>query len=133
MADCLFCKIASHRLPSYAVIENDDTIAFLDIHPLSTGHTVIIPKTHVARLHALPAPLVSSLFLTVKAVSDRIHASLKPDGFTVGINDGVGQGVNHVHVHIIPRWNSDNGGNLHTIVNNPPTESLENIAARIKS
>lgn len=127
--DCLFCKIASHVIPAHIVAEDDQTIAFLDIHPLSAGHTVVIPKTHANRITDLPAELSGPLFLTVKAVSDRIHASLKPDGFTIGINDGEGggQGVPHLHVHVIPRWVTDGGGNLHSIVHNPPTMSLEDV------
>ena len=132
--DCLFCKIAQHKSPSYTVIENDDSIAFLDIHPLSTGHTVVIPKQHADRIIDLPAPLVGRLFLTVKAVSDRIHASLKPDGLTIGINDGAGaqQGAGHLHVHIIPRWNGDGGSNVHAVVQNAPKESLAAILSKLK-
>ncbi len=122
--DCLFCKIANHEIPAQIVLEDDATLAFLDIHPLAPGHTVVIPKVHADRIIDLPEAAASALFLTVKRVSDRIHASLKPDGFTIGINDGEGggQGVPHLHVHIIPRFKTDGGGNLHSI-----------LAAKIKS
>ena len=133
--DCLFCKIAAHEIPAYIIAEDDATLAFLDIHPLAAGHTVVVPKTHAARITDLPGPLVGSVFLTVKRISDIIHASLKPDGFTIGINDGPGgqPGVSHLHVHIVPRWVGDGGSNLHTVVQNPPKESLETIAAKLKN
>jgi len=131
---CLFCKIANHTIPSNVVAENDKTLAFLDIHPLAPGHTIVIPKLHSERLSDLPESDNIALFLTVKSVSDNILASIKPDGFTVGINDGPGggQGVPHVHVHIIPRWTGDKGGSLHSIVHNPPNESVEEILTKIK-
>lgn len=134
MEDCIFCKIATHQIPAHVVAEDEATIAFLDIHPLAPGHTVVIPKEHANRITDIMPTRVQDVFLTVKTVSDIIHASLKPDGFTIGINDGAGggQGVPHLHVHVIPRWTGDKGGNLHTIVQHTPTESVEAIAAKLK-
>jgi histidine triad (HIT) family protein len=132
---CLFCKLGAHEIPSYKVLEDDQTIAFLDIQPLAPGHTVVIPKKHAARLPELDSETTAALFLTVKRVSDIIHASLKPDGLTIGINDGPGAGIGipHVHVHIIPRWTSDGGSNIHSIVHHTPKESLDSILARLTS
>ena len=133
MSDCIFCKIVAKEIPSYAVHENAQTLAFLDIHPLSRGHAVVIPKNHAERITDLREADAGALFLTVKQVSDTIHASLRPDGFTIGINDGPGggQGVPHLHIHIIPRYSGDGGGNLHSIVHNPPTETVEEIFKKI--
>ena len=130
--DCLFCKIVKHELPSYTILENDETLAFLDIHPHAAGHVVVVPKKHAKRMTDLPEASASAVFLTVKRISDIIHASLKPDGFTIGINDGVGQGVPHLHIHVIPRWKTDGGSDIHAIVHNPPKESIEDIAALLK-
>jgi len=135
MQNCLFCKIVNHEIPANIIYEDHDTLAFLDIHPLAPGHTVVVPKIHAKNITELPEEIASLTFLTVKRVSDIIHASLKPEGFTIGINDGVGggQGIPHLHIHIIPRWQNDGGGNLHKIVHNPPTEKIESIASKIKS
>jgi len=59
---------------------------------------------------------------------------LDPDGFTIGINhkEAAGQIINHLHIHIIPRWSNDGGGSIHSVVNNPPRENLEEIAALLK-
>lgn len=135
MADCLFCAIVSKKIPSTAVYEDADTLAFLDIHPLSTGHTVIVPKVHAERLTDAPEGASGSLGLTIKRVSDILHASLSPDGFTIGINDGVGgqQGVPHLHVHVIPRWQGDGGSNIHGIVKAQPRMSLQEVAEKIRA
>ncbi len=135
MADCLFCNIAAKKIPSFIVYEDDTTLAFLDIHPLATGHTVIIPKIHAARIIDLPELSATALGLTVKRVSDILHKSLKPDGFTIGINDGEGggQGIPHIHAHVIPRWKADGGSNLHSIVKAPPKQSVEEIAKLISA
>lgn len=110
-------------------------MAFLDIHPLSTGHTVVIPKRHSERVTEVLDTDMTAVALTVKRVSDRIQQVLKPDGFTIGINDGEGggQGVPHAHVHVIPRWTNDGGSNLHAIVHNQPKDSIEAIATKIKN
>ena len=131
--DCLFCKIASKEIPSYSIYEDSETLGFLDIHPLAAGHTVIIPKIHAARITTLPESLASALGLTIKRVSDILHKSLQPDGLTIGVNDGpgAGQGVGHLHVHIIPRWMNDGGGNLHTIIKGAPTMSLDQVISKI--
>ena len=132
--DCLFCGIVQKKIPAQIIAESADSIAFLDIHPLSPGHTVVVPKLHCERLNELPPVVAGPLLLTVKQVSAIIQSTLEPDGFTIGINDGVlaGQGVAHLHVHVIPRWRGDGGSNLHSIVHNPLTESIEAIATRLK-
>jgi histidine triad (HIT) family protein len=131
--DCLFCKIANHEIPASVIFEDENSIAFLDIHPLSPGHTIVIPKKHANRIIDLQEADAGPLFLTVKKVSDIIHASLKPDGFTIGINDGVGggQGAPHLHMHVIPRWTGDKGGNLHGVVNFKTNETVADIAKKI--
>lgn len=131
--DCVFCAIAQKKLPSLVVYEDDATIALLDLHPLTDGHTVVIPKYHAERVKDLPEPSSAALGLTIRKVSDILHASLHPAGFTIGINDGegAGQGVPHVHAHIIPRATDDGGGNLHSIVKAKHLTPREEIAKRI--
>lgn len=133
--DCLFCRIAQKQIPAEVVYEDADTLAFLDIHPRSLGHTVVIPKLHVEDLIQLPALAVPPLFLTLRRVTDTISRSLRPDGFTIGINQGAvsGQVVPHLHVHIIPRFMNDGGGSIHSAVNNPPKEAIVATAAHIRN
>jgi histidine triad (HIT) family protein len=132
--DCIFCKVAGHEIPAEIIFEDNQTFAFLDIHPRAPGHTLIIPKKHAENVLDAEAEALQALALTLKKVTGILHSSLKPAGFTIGINQGkeAGQAVNHLHIHLMPRFKSDGGGNIHSIVNNPPTESIAQIAARIR-
>ncbi len=131
--DCLFCKIGSHEIPAGVVYEDEKTLAFLDIHPIAPGHTMVIPRVHAENILDLPDDVVGSLFDTVKKVTGLLDKALKPEGFTIGINHGrvSGQMVDHLHVHIVPRFDDDGGRSLHSVVNNPPTESIEKIKNEI--
>ena len=134
-ADCLFCKIAQGQIPSQKIYEDSHTFAFLDVNPRSPGHTIVISKYHAPTILELPDKNIAPLFLAIKKVTAMIQKALKPDGFTMGINHGSvsGQTVDHLHFHIIPRWYADKGKSLHSVVDNPPKESLERIAKRIRN
>jgi len=133
MEDCLFCKIANHEINSEVIYEDEAVLAFLDIFPRSKGHAVIIPKNHAENITDLPEESVQPVFKAVKTVTEMIDKTLKPGGFTIGINQGriSGQAVNHLHIHVIPRFVGDGGGSLHSVVNNPPKESLGEVKAKI--
>lgn len=132
--DCIFCKIVKGEVPNYTVYEDDKTLAFLDIAPRSPGHTVVIPKEHAQRLSDLRDESARNLLSAVKKAVVKIEAVLKPDGYNIGWNDGraAGQVVPHLHIHILPRWQSDGGGNMHSIINNPGDMSVEELAKLFK-
>jgi histidine triad (HIT) family protein len=132
--DCLFCKIGKKEIPAEMVYENDHAFAILDINPVSPGHTMVISKTHAKDLPELPKDEVGPLFEGVKVVLAKIQKALKPDGFTIGINQGLvsGQVVGHLHIHLIPRFAGDNGKSVHSVVMNPPNESLTDTAKKIR-
>ena len=131
---CLFCAIGEAKIPSHVIYADEYVLAFLDIHPLAAGHAVVIPRAHKETILDLSGSEVGQFFCGVKATVSLLQISLTPDGFTMGINHGKvsGQTVNHLHFHIIPRWLGDKGGSLHSVVHNPPKESLEEIARKIK-
>ena len=106
---CIFCKIIEKSIPSKIIFENDKNLAFLDIFPVSKGHTIVIPKNHYKNLEEIPNNELSELFEIVKRVSILIHKKLKIDGYNILQNNfrAAGQVVNHFHVHIIPRTNED--------------------------
>ena len=133
MADCVFCKIANKVFSSEVVYEDDAALAVLDIHPIAPGHTMILPKVHAENILDLPDAAVGPLFLAVKRVTERLNAAFHPDGFTIGINHGkwAGQAVDHLHIHVIPRWKTDGGKSIHSVVTNPPAESLTDIRKKI--
>lgn len=132
---CLFCAIARKEIPAEVVYEDDHTTAFLDIHPRASGHTLVIPNTHAATLTGLPEGEVAPLFEAVRRVMEKISGALRPDGFTIGVNHGrvSGQEVDHLHVHILPRFVGDGGGSVQGIVNNPSKQSLGEIAKNIRT
>src|SRR3989344_853225 len=127
--DCLFCKIGKKENPSEMVYEDDRVFAILDIHPRSPGHTMIIPKLHAVTLLDLPEEEVGPLFSVVRLVTAKLEKALRPQGFTIGINHGEasGQAVKHLHVHIIPRFQGDGGGSVHSVVSNQSGYSLEEV------
>ena len=92
------------------MVEIDD-LAFVisDGFPISTGHTLIIPKRHVGSWFECTAPEQQSLMGLMARARDRLILAHSPDGFNIGINDGAaaGQTVPHLHVHLIPRYSGD--------------------------
>jgi len=131
---CFFCKIINKEVPAEIIYEDENVIAILDIHPRAPGHTMILPKIHAENILDLPEEKIEGVFRGVKKVTELLNKSLRPDGFTIGINYGKvsGQTIEHLHIHILPRWYNDNGGSVHNVVDNPPKQSLAQIANRIK-
>lgn len=103
--DCPFCFLNSNRI----YLSNDHAVAIRDGFPISKGHTLIIPKRHIASLfEATEEEQIAFLELLTKA-RQQLQDELKPDGFNIGINDGAaaGQTVMHLHIHLIPRYAGD--------------------------
>ena len=107
--DCIFCKIIAKEIPSKVLYQNNNTIAFLDIFPISQGHTIVIPKKHYTNLETIPINELHEVMGTVKIVSNLIYKNLKIDGYNILQNNykAAGQVINHFHIHIIPRSNAD--------------------------
>ena len=107
--DCIFCKIIAKEIPSKILYQNNNTIAFLDIFPISQGHTIVIPKKHYTNLETIPINELHEVMETVKIVSNLIYKNLNIDGYNILQNNykAAGQVINHFHVHIIPRSNAD--------------------------
>lgn len=135
MAECIFCKIGDHSIPAEVLYEDRNTLAFLDINPHSPGHTMIIPKTHASNIIELTENEIPPLFLAVKKMAEVLIKALDAQGLTIGINQGrvSGQTIDHLHIHILPRFTGDGGGSIHSVVYNPPKESLKEIAQKIKN
>ena len=109
MSDCIFCKIVEGSIPSHKVFENEDCYAFLDIFPANRGHTLVIPKKHVRDIHEADTETYSHVASTAKTVADLLNAKLASEGTTIfQMNREAGwQTVFHLHMHVIPRWESD--------------------------
>lgn len=107
--ECIFCKIISGEIPSNKVFENDQVLAFLDIMPFSKGHTIVIPKDHYGNFLEFDDKKMAAFFSSLKNIANLIKTKLKADGFNIMQNNfkAAGQVVNHMHFHIIPRWEND--------------------------
>jgi len=134
MNDCIFCKIANGEIPCHKVYEDAENLAFLDVKPHAQGHTVVIPKTHVMTVLELNEKKYISLMSAVKKVMGLIQKKIDPDGFNAGWNHNTagGQVVPHLHIHVMPRYNGDNGGSMHSIIKNPGKKSVEEVAKLFK-
>jgi histidine triad (HIT) family protein len=105
-APCIFDEIVAGHAPAHKVFEDKDTLAFLDLFPITRGHTLVIPKRHVDRLTELREEEYEDLFRTVVTVCRRIERLTKD--YNVAVNQGrlAGQIVFHLHFHIIPRYDT---------------------------
>lgn len=134
MDTCLFCKILRKEIPNHTVYEDEFVLAFLDIFPCAKGHTVVIPKIHVEVFAEMNEDVTQKFFVGVKNAFSRIEKVLVPQGCNIGWNDGkaAGQAVPHLHVHILPRWENDGGGSMHSIIKNPGEMKIEEVAKLFK-
>lgn len=134
MNNCIFCKIGKGEIPSYKVYEDKNVLAFLDIHPHAQGHTVLIPKSHGETLFDFTEMDQKNIMAAVAKTMKIIQDKLNPDGFNVGWNHNIagGQVVPHLHIHILPRYNGDNGGSIHSIIKNPGKMPVAEVAKLFK-
>jgi diadenosine tetraphosphate (Ap4A) HIT family hydrolase len=104
ISKCPFCE-----MDRPLVLENGVAVAFRDTFPLAEGHTLVVPKHHVATIFDLGADEQVAIWSLVAKVRESLVADFHPDGFNIGLNDGpaAGQTVMHAHVHVIPRRMGD--------------------------
>ena len=109
MEDCIFCRIVRGEIPSAKVFETDTVIAFLDINPVSKGHTLVIPKSHYATFPEIPAEVLSALGEAMQKVGEAVQSQLNCTGFNILLNNGrsAGQLIDHSHFHVVPRKVAD--------------------------
>jgi histidine triad (HIT) family protein len=110
MNECIFCKIVKGEVPAAKIYDDHDVMAFLDINPATPGHALVIPKKHSTNIMDTDERTFEKVMCVVKVVSERVKSRLNADGINVLQNNGrqSGQLVDHLHVHIIPRYTNDN-------------------------
>ena len=108
-SDCIFCKIVAGELPSFKVYEDAETLAFLDIRPVNSGHTLVVPKNHSVNIFDVPEKDWTAVTTVVHRLARGIEKAVAADGININMNnrEHAGQIVDHVHVHIIPRFKGD--------------------------
>lgn len=109
---CIFCRVVSAEIPSAVVFEDGSVLAFLDTGPLADGHLLVVPREHAALLTDLSADAAARLGSVLPRLGRALLQVTGAAGFNVLLNNGsvAGQVVNHVHVHLIPRRESDGLG-----------------------
>jgi histidine triad (HIT) family protein len=111
-ADCVFCKIRDGQIPSTRVYEDERTICFMDINPLTEGHCLIITRTHAPTLFDAAEADLQAAIVTAGRVARALRTALAPDGLNLVQANGPAafQSVPHFHLHLIPRRTGDRKG-----------------------
>lgn len=104
MEDCIFCKIAGHKIPSEIVYEDEEIVAFKDVNPVAPVHILVVPKRHIESIASLTdddKELVGRVILAANKLAQ--EASVDKTGFRVVVNHGrdAGQSVPHIHFHLL--------------------------------
>ncbi len=137
MDNCIFCKIANGEIPSSTIFENEDVRVILDIAPAAKGHAIMLPKKHMANIFETDAETAAKIFSVVPKVATAIKEELGCDGLNILQNNGeaAGQTVFHLHVHFVPRWETDEvfmGWKPGSYAEGESEELAKKIKARIK-
>ena len=104
---CAFCAIARGEAKAHVVLDLPEHVAFLDLRPVFKGHTLLVPRAHVATLVDLPHDGIAPLFAAAQRLARAVEIGLGAAGTFVAINNKVSQSVPHLHVHVVPRRPKD--------------------------
>ncbi len=130
---CIFCAIVAGKAPAAVVWEDGETLAFMDINPVSQGHVLVVPKEHYRNLYDIDPESAAAVMRTTVRVARAVREALRPDGMNLFQSNerAAFQSVFHFHVHIIPRWFGDEL-RLPPQVQRADFSALQEIAARIR-
>jgi histidine triad (HIT) family protein len=135
--DCVFCRIVAGAEPASRVYEDEHAIAFLDLHPVHAGHTLVVPRRHLTDLRECDRDLAGHLFAVSARLAPVVTRTTDGDGFNIWTAAGraAGQTVFHLHLHVLPRFFGDVFG-PRSRDSKPPEatrDELERVAARIRA
>ncbi len=136
-AACIFCRIFENRDKASFVVQGNDAVAFLDVHPITEGHTLIVPRKHAASIGDVDEVAAVAMWSLARRVAGALRVSgLRCEAVNLYVADGAaaGQEVFHSHLHVIPRWQGDGFG-----IQFPPhygaaadRKALDETAARLR-
>lgn len=133
--DCEFCRIIRHETEAHVVWEDDGALAFFPLTPAVAGHTLVVPKRHIADYWAADEAMVQRLALAVLLVGQGIRTALRPEGMNLisSAGEAASQTIDHLHLHVVPRWKRDRLGRIW-----PPDQELsaeveDDLAERIRA
>ena len=134
---CIFCRIVEGREKASFVAQGSDAVAFLDLHPINEGHTLVVPRKHAASIGEIDEIGAVAMWSLARRVAAGLRSSgLRCEAINLFLADGAaaGQEVFHSHLHVIPRWQGDGFG-----IRFPPhygaaaeRKALDDIAARVR-
>ncbi len=140
--NCIFCAIAAKRAPAALVYESPDALAFLDIHPITEGHVLVIPRKHCRNLFDIDDSCGKGVMHAARVVARGLKIAFNADGMNLfqSSERAGGQDVFHFHFHLLPRFNGDGlmarEGNDRLMRwrarGNPTPEDLARIAEKIR-
>ncbi|MFI4977912.1 MAG: HIT family protein [Solirubrobacterales bacterium] len=133
--ECDFCRIASGADQSVAVVcEGHDWVAFFPLEPATPGHTLVIPRLHVADLWEAELQLASELMEAAVQVGRAIFKALSPEGMNLITSAGAAaeQTIFHLHLHVVPRWRRDEFGPIWPTEARFEDASIDRVAERIR-
>lgn len=136
-AACIFCRIVEGREKASFVAQGSDAVAFLDLHPINEGHTLVVPRKHFALIGEVDEIAAVAMWTLARRIAAGLRLSgLRCEAINFFLADGAaaGQEVFHAHLHVIPRWQGDGFG-----IKFPPhygaaaeRKALDDIAARLR-
>ncbi len=130
---CIFCDILDGKKDGHILYEDDSHVSFLDKYPIDVGHSLLIPRQHHEKITDMTPENVGKLFSLVPKIARGILAGTNADAFSIAQNNGraAKQIIPHVHIHIIPRYNSK--GTIWTKRQISNDSELEELAKKIRS
>jgi ATP adenylyltransferase len=109
---CVFCARAAEDrdVDNHIVYRGPQTFVMLNLYPYNSGHLMVIPYLHAGRLEQIDPQIGTEIFAVSQLAVTVLDQAMSPDGYNVGLNQGkmAGAGIaDHIHVHVVPRWNGD--------------------------
>jgi histidine triad (HIT) family protein len=104
-ANCIFCKIVAGQMPCFKLLEDDNTLAIMDIYPASNGHCLVLAKEHYPTLFDISDEAFAGVSHSVSRIARAVNQALSPVGLNLVQANGPGaqQSVEHFHIHVLPR------------------------------
>lgn len=134
--NCIFCKISNKEIPSKIIYEDDIFIAFLDINPISNGHTILMPKEHYMMMILVPDEILAQSQIMAKKISILLQESLSCEDVVIFIPNGqaAGQQIQHFAIHLVPQYDL-NSNLLESLqqIEEISQEELEDLHSKILS
>ncbi|MDO4924708.1 MAG: HIT family protein [Turicibacter sp.] len=129
MNQCIFCKIINKEIPVQILFENEHVLAFLDISQTTKGHTLVIPKKHAEDVFSMSEEDMCHIFSVVPKLANALKTTFNADGMNIVNNNKpvAGQTVFHYHVHLIPRYSTEDSFQIN-YTNNMSKYTPESLA-----